>query len=254
MPRRLPLVNNLARRVGAGVALILLSNVAIFLVAFVGFHVLRSKAFAHIFYDWLALSLANVAHGRVWTLLTYGWLHDVDDLFHIVGNMLVLYFLAPPLERAWGMRRMLRFWFGAVLGGGLLSLVAALLGTDVLTLGASAGSVALIGAWSWRFPNQRLLLFFVVPIQARWLVYGVVAGDILLAVTGSDVAIWAHFGGLIAAWLMVNGWTRPQRLRLLWRKWRLQRDAGHRKRVRDSLKVLRGGRDKKDDDDEPMIH
>ena len=154
------------------------------------------------------------------------------------------------------MKRMLRFWLGAVFGGGLLCFVVGLFSADATTLGASAGSIALIGAWSWRFPEQRLLLMFVVPIKARWLVYGVVVGDIIFAAAGSNVAIWAHFGGLIAAWLMVNGWTRPDRLRLLWRRWRLRRDAGHKRRVRDSLKVLRGGRndDSNDDDDEPMIN
>lgn len=255
MPRRPPMVNRLIGRLGPAVAIIVASNVAVFLVAFAGFFVLRSEAFTHVYYDWLALSVANVLQGKVWTLLTYGWLHNADSLMHILANMLVVWFLAPPLAQRWGTRRMLRFWVGAVFGGGLLCFLVGLIGAgQATTVGASAGSVALVGAWSWSFPEQRLLLMFVLPVKARWLVYGVVAVDIVFALTGSDVAVSAHFGGLIAAWLMLKGWTPPRRWRLRWRRWRLSRDLVHRQRLKDGLKVLQGGRKDDDDDDEPMIH
>jgi membrane associated rhomboid family serine protease len=148
-----------------------------------------------------------------------------------------------------GSRRFFRFWCFTVLGGGLLCFVVGLFGTDqAITVGASAGAVALVGAWSWLYPERKLLLMFVVPVKARWLVYGVVAVDVLAGIVGSEVAVWAHLGGLAAAWLMLHGWASPEKLWLRWRRWRLGRDHAHRAH----LKVLKGG--KSDDDDEPMIH
>ncbi len=253
MPRRLSLVNRMAQRLGPAVTAIILSNAAVFLITFLGIHTFHSAAFEALYHDWLALSVGSVLSGRVWTLLSYGWLHDVDTAMHIVLNMVVVWFLAPPLEKRMGSKRMLRFWFGTVFGGGLLCFLAGLFSAQqAITVGASAGSIALVGAWSWLYPERKLLLMFVVPIKAGWLVYGVVAVDVVAGLTGSDVAVWAHFGGLIAAWLMLHGWASPEKLWLRWRRWRLSRDYAHKARMRARLKVLKGG--KSDDDDEPMIH
>jgi len=254
MPRRLPLVNSMIQRVGPTVTAIILSNAAVFLAAFVGIHVVDSAAFEHFYHHWLALSVGAVVSGKVWTLFTYGWLHDVDTAMHIVLNMVVVWFLAPPLERRMGGRRFLRFWCVTVLGGGLLCFLAGLFSdAQATTVGASAGAVALVGAWSWLYPERKLLLMFVLPIKARWLVYGVVAVDVVIGLVGSDVAVWAHFGGLLAAWLFLNGWTSPEKLWLRWRRWRLSRDYAHKARMRASLKVLKGGRDD-DEDDGPTIN
>lgn len=251
MPRRLPLVRKLPAHLGDGVILIGLANVAVFLICFVAFFGVRSKAFVGLYFDWLALSVPAVLSGRVWTLLTYGFLHDMDALSHILFNLLGLYFLGPQVERHFGRRVFLRFWLATIAGGGVLAFLAALVsGNTGVTIGASAGTVALIGAWSWLYPNQKLLLLFLIPVQSRWLVYIAVGIDIVFGLTGSDVAIWAHFGGVITAWLWIHGWLKPggwrRRLTVWQLRWR--RHKLHKRRRR--FRVIDGG----GDDDEPMIH
>jgi membrane associated rhomboid family serine protease len=251
MPRRLPLVNKLPRQLGDAVLIIGLANLGVFAICFVGFFVLRSKGFVEVYHDWLALSARNVLSGKVWTLLTYGFLHDLDTLMHIPGNMIGLYFLGPPIERRFGKRAMLKFWLGAVLGGGILAFLADLVGpADTLTFGASAGTIALVGAWSWIYPNQTLLLMFIIPVPARHLVKIVVVLDLLFAFSGSDVSVAAHFGGLIAAWLMIHGWTRPDRIIAGFNRFKARAEQRQRQRKRKKFRVIPGG----NSDDEPMIH
>jgi len=210
-----------------------------------------------IYVKWLALSLESLGGGAIWTLLTYGFLHDLQGISHLLFNMVALYFLAPPLAERWGDRAFLRFWLMCIVGGGvgatLFSLVA---DPNAYTVGASAAVMGLVGAWSWVFPNQRLLLFFVVPIPAKRIVVIAVVLDIVLWVTGSDIAIGAHFGGLLTAWLILNGYTRPRLLRTRWRKWQLERRRRRGGKARERFKVIDGGRNGSggDDDDDPRYN
>ncbi len=217
--------------------------------------------------QWLAVSWLNVAAGHVWTLATYSLVHDVDSPFPIFATLLALYFIAPLLERRWGARGFLHAWVSSVVAGGLAVVALQLLlpaGTAGLTapvIGASAGIFGLIAAWSWLFPDQRLLLFFIVPVQARWVLPGLIALDLLFALLGSEPSIAANLGGVGGMWLVLNGWTRPRLLRTRWIAWRVRR---HRQKVRASLRVVQGGksdeprsdadRDDARDDDPPVIH
>lgn len=218
-----------------------------------------------LYFDWLALSVGALSHGALWSLVTYGFLHDLQDISHLLFNMVALYFLGRPLEQRWGERGFLRFWLGCLVGGGIAGALFHLV-TDASahTVGASAGVMGLVGAWSWLFPNQRLLLFFVIPVPARRIVWLAVAIDFVVFATGGNIAIAAHLGGLGAAWLILNGWTRPRLLRTRLHKWRIERAIRAKKRARSGLHVIDGGKnrprkggpndDDDDDDDDPRYN
>ncbi|MFZ4577161.1 MAG: rhomboid family intramembrane serine protease [Myxococcota bacterium] len=156
--------------------------------------------------DHLALSAGALRRGELQTLATYGLLHDLDGYLHILFNVMVLYFFGPALERRWGTAAFLRYFaIAAVAGGVFQGGFDLMVGRENLTVGASAGLMALLAAFAWSNPNAQILLFFVIPVQARYLIPVTVGMDLLVWLTDGGVAFFAHLGGLAAAWVLLRG-------------------------------------------------
>ena len=252
MPRLPGPVNRLQARHGPVVVALIVANLALQVV----FGLFGSgNALATVYRDWLALSAPNVLSGKVWTLLSYGFLHDVADIFHVLFNMLALFFLGPQFERRWGSREFLRFWILCILGGGVAQALWSLVtGDPGIAVGASAAVMGLVGAWSWIFPTQKLLLFFVIPIKARYIVPLAIVLDLVLAFMGSDIAVAAHLGGMLTAWLILNGLLNPRLLRTRLAHMQATRDAQRRQKQKQRFRVIDGGKTDNDNDDDPRYN
>ena len=157
-----------------------------------------------------AFALWPLASGQFlpWQLLSYGFLHG--GLSHLVFNMFGLYMFGGELERVWGTRRFLVFYFVSVLGAALAQLaVAAWSGSMVPTIGASGGLFGLLLGFAMLFPHRKIVpLIPPIPMPA-WLfvsIYGLI--ELGLGITGSmaGVAHFAHLGGLVGGWLVIRYW------------------------------------------------
>ncbi|MEP6720517.1 MAG: rhomboid family intramembrane serine protease [Variovorax sp.] len=157
-----------------------------------------------------AFALWPIASGEFlpWQLLSYSFLHG--GLSHLVFNMFGLYMFGAELERVWGARRLLVFYFVSVLCAALAQLgVAALSGSMVPTIGASGGLFGLLLGFAMLFPHRKIVpLIPPIPMPA-WLfvlLYGLV--ELGLGVTGSlnGVAHFAHLGGIAGGWLTLRYW------------------------------------------------
>lgn len=141
-----------------------------------------------------------------WQLVTYAFLHG--GMGHIFFNMFALYMFGGTLERLFGTRFYLSFYFASVVSAALTQLVVATLtGSTNPTIGASGGVFGLLLAFGMYFPRQRVVLLFPpIPMQA-WLfvtLYG--ALELFLGVSGTQagVAHFAHLGGMLGAFLMIQ--------------------------------------------------
>ena len=193
--------------------------------------------------DFLALKTDVVQKPwRVFTLLTYGFVHSPLDgrspgFWHLAGNMLVLYFLGQWVERRLGYYEFLRFYLVAIVLGGLAFLVSSLLqGEDRAVVGASGAVSAVLMLFVFMYPREKVLLFFVLPIPAWLLGAIVVGGDIFSALNPNNrIAVETHFAGLaFGAAYHYFGWN--------FRKFRIER-LGAVFKSRPKLKVHRGGVD-----------
>jgi len=152
-----------------------------------------------------------------WQLVTYAFLHG--GLWHVAFNMFALYMFGGPIERVFGTRRFLLYYFVCVVSAALTQLaVAAMLGGLYPTIGASGGVFGLLLAYGLYFPNNRVMLIFPpIPMPARVFVVLYAALELFLGVTGTQagVAHFAHLGGMIGAWLLLRLWRggvrRPSR-------------------------------------------
>jgi membrane associated rhomboid family serine protease len=139
--------------------------------------------------------------------VTYGFLHG--SLTHIFFNMLALYMFGSDVERLFGSRFFLQYYFACLITGAAAHLVAtAWMGAPPTpTVGASGAMFGLLLAFGWYFPQRRIMLLFPpIPMPSRVFVtvYGLL--ELTLGVTGTarGVAHFAHLGGMLGGFLMIQ--------------------------------------------------
>jgi membrane associated rhomboid family serine protease len=173
-------------------------------------------------FEWFAFQPGELIF-RPWGPFTYMFLHG--DLMHLAVNMLVLFFFGPPLEARWGEREFIRFYVVCGLGGVVLSFLF----QPAWVVGASAAMYGIMLAFAMSWPNVPIYIWGIFPVQAKYLV-GFLAVVALLSATtsaeGSNVAHFAHLGGLVAGFLYLKAdWRTSDRLQ------RLQHAASRRRRM-----------------------
>lgn len=144
-----------------------------------------------------------------WQLVTYAFLHG--GLTHIFFNMLGLWMFGSDLERLWGPKRFLQYYFACVLTAGATQLLFAALRGGVLypTVGASGGLFGLLLAFGMMFPNRMIMpLFPPIPMKAKVFVAVFGGLELLFGVTGTfeGVAHFAHLGGMLGGFLLIRYW------------------------------------------------
>ncbi|MBL9090711.1 MAG: rhomboid family intramembrane serine protease [Planctomycetaceae bacterium] len=140
---------------------------------------------------------------NVWQLVTYGFLHDTHDLFHILFNMLGLFFFGRDLEAMYGKWEFLRLYLGAIIFGGLVWVAAQTFihhnpVADVV--GASAGIAAIVILFALHFPRRMLLFWGFIPVPA-WALGAFIVVTNMLGAFGAEgsTAYEAHLGGIAFA-------------------------------------------------------
>ena len=143
-----------------------------------------------------------------WQVVSYAFLHG--SIGHLFFNMLGLWMFGAELEQLWGTRRFAQFYGASILAAALTQLlVAAATGSVYPTIGASGGLFGLLLAFGMTFPNRTIMpLFPPIPMKAKVFVAVYGALELLFGVTGavSGVAHFAHLGGMLGGWLMLNYW------------------------------------------------
>lgn len=116
----------------------------------------------------LSLNTDKVWHGEIWRLLTYAFLHETTNIWHIVINMLFLWWFGSDMEDLYGPREFLAFYLtGALLGG--LAFQVARIGEPARCIGASGAVMAVSVLCAFHYPTRTILVFFFLPMQL-WLV------------------------------------------------------------------------------------
>jgi len=177
-----------------GVKWLLISNTAVFVLSYL----LNQAGFGNIFSPFALAPRAVVFHFAIWQLATYLFLHG--GVWHLLFNMLTLWMFGVTLERDWGTRKFLKYYFICGIGAGLCDVtVNALLGNwNTSTIGASGAIFGVLLAFGVLYPETTILFMFLFPIQAKYfvMIYGAMALLGSLNVN-SGVSNVAHLGGMI---------------------------------------------------------
>lgn len=177
---------------------------------------------------------------RPYQLVTHFFMHG--DLFHIFFNMFALAVFGANLERIWGPKRFLAFYFITAIGAALLHMgvqgyeiyqlvntpfpgyefgdmlmpneIAAFTKMMIPTVGASGAVYGIIAGFAMLFPNTQLMLLFPpIPIKAKWLALGLAGFAVYKGYVdnpGDSVAHFAHLGGMLFGFILVKIWQRDK--------------------------------------------
>jgi len=174
------------------------------------------------------------------------FLHSTGGLGHILFNMLALWMIGTDLERTWGTRFFVKYYFVTGIGAGAASLLLSIFSETVYytpMVGASGAIYGLLLAYAMYFPNRMLVLFiFPVPARIAVTILGAIAFVSSMGGPGGGVAHSAHLGGLIVGYLYLKSLrARPMdELKYRYLKWKMGR-------ARSKFDVYSGGRTPDDD-------
>jgi len=143
-----------------------------------------------------------IEKGYIWQLFTYMFLHG--SLLHIFVNMYALLIFGISIEQAWGIKRFLFYYLFTGTGAGIVIFIINMIvgGTSYYasTIGASGAVFGLLLAFGILFPDAEILLFFFIPLKAKFLVilYGGLELYALISSGGqSNISHVGHLGGLL---------------------------------------------------------
>lgn len=144
-----------------------------------------------------------------WGLVTYMFLHS--GFFHILFNMLWMYWLGMLLHEYLGNTRVYQIYFFGGIAGGLLYMLCYNIFpvfksgiNESFALGASAGVLALIAAAATLLPNYTVMLFGVFAVQLRYIAIFSVLIDLLNISSSNAGGRIAHLGGALAGFLFIK--------------------------------------------------
>jgi len=170
--------------------LLIIANIAVFVMQSQFPEITSTLAFVPV------LSLV-----RPWTAVTYMFLHA--GLGHIAFNMLSLYFFGPQVEDRLGGARYLTLYFVSGLFGAATSMVFS---PRSPIIGASAAVFGVLLAFAYFWPRAQLLIWGIVPVEARTLIIVMTIISLLggVGLGMQNVAHFAHIGGFVGGWLVLR--------------------------------------------------
>ena len=149
-----------------------------------------------------------------WQFVSYMFMHA--NFSHIFFNLFALWMFGQAIENFWGTKRFAIYYFLTGIGAGLLHI---LINSDpvmtqqglqfIPTVGASGAVYGILLAFGMMFPDRPImLLFFPVPIKAKYFVAFFGAIEFFSGITRSDqgVAHFAHLGGMLVGFILIKYW------------------------------------------------
>ena len=172
---------------------------------------------------------------RPWQFITHMFMHG--GFWHIFFNMYTLWMFGSVLERAWGWKKFLLFYFVTGLGAALLHTGVQFIEAQVYmsriaegsaqaaaalhrlnltpTVGASGAIYGVLLGFAMLYPDAILTLIFPpVPLKAKWFVIIFAVIELLTGIfgVGGSIAHFAHLGGMLFGWLLIMYWKKKRTL------------------------------------------
>jgi membrane associated rhomboid family serine protease len=207
---------------------LIIANFVVFLATMLYDSNMMYANFAMFNVDFRCLGEADMTLFEPWQPLTYMFMHSSVDFSHIFFNMFSLWMFGRTLELEMGWKRFLIYYIVCGVGAALFQMGVAQIDLAHIeigskawdaymstpTVGASGAIFGLLLAFGLLHPNALISLIFPpITLKAKWfvIIYGVL--ELLLGVTGSmsNVAHFAHLGGMFWGLLLLLWWRHQAR-------------------------------------------
>ncbi len=189
----------------------------------------------------------------IWQPITYMFLHSIN-IFHVLLNMVSLWFFGSELEYRWGAKSFLLYYFVCGVGAAIIYFLAVVVwglvqGQEPMVyripvIGASGAVFGILLAYGILFGDRVIYFMMLFPMKAKIFVMVIAGVEIVTLVSsgmgGTGVANMAHIGGLISGYLYLMYWTRFQQ-----KRWR----GAKKSKTRRNLRLVVNNDKKKEDSD-----
>jgi len=206
----------LGGRITPGIKTLIVANVAVFVLQVLA-RTLGDSGIEPI----LGLTPAFVFGNLwVWQIVTYMFLHSTGWLGHLLLNMLMLWMFGTEVEKVWGTREFVKYYFVCGIGA---AITTCLVFRDSNTIGASGAIFGVMLAYGLMYPNRQIFFWFIFPMRAISFVLLCTGIELFSLLNMQDgVAHFAHLGGMLFGYLYLK---RAWRLKEFWNelRWRLRR-------------------------------
>lgn len=127
------------------------------------------------YYNYLSLDASMILKGQIWRVLTFIIYPPSTSLLYFVIAMFLYYSLGTTLEKVWGAFKFNLYFLIGIVGHVLAALIIYLVFGRIYLLGTAYLNYSLFFAFAATFPDMQFLLFFIIPVKAKWLgiLYGV---------------------------------------------------------------------------------
>lgn len=123
-----------------------------------------------VYEKYLRLDAQQILSGQVWRVVTFMiYPPGGGSLFGSLIGMYLYYMLGVNLERIWGAFRFNVYFFMGVIGHVAAALVVYIFFKQKVYLNTEFLNYSLFFAFAATFPDLEFLLFFVIPIKAKWM-------------------------------------------------------------------------------------
>lgn len=194
---------------------LILINVILFLILAVVHVVTTIAGFENIFsiiYAQFSLppSISDFIN-RPWTILTYGFTHSLTDIWHIIFNMISLYWFGKLFIEYLGNDRLIALYVLGAIAGGIIYLA---LYNSVPFFMQRANSAGMVGASGAIFaimvgcatllPNYTFYLLFFGPVRIKYIALIFIVVSFIGTVSKNAGGNLAHLGGAAVGYLYVR--------------------------------------------------
>ncbi len=174
----------------------LLSSVMkILLIINVGVFVLDLITEGEIINRYGGLSLPEIKNLQLWRFVSYFFIHSQNGFTHILFNMLMLWMFGNSVVLSLGEKSFLRFYFmSGIFAGVVTMLFDVYTGVPKIYIGSSGAVLSVVVFFGCYSPNQKLWIWGIFPLKAKWMVVLIVLGDILFF-GDNNIASISHLAG-----------------------------------------------------------
>lgn len=157
---------------------------------------------------------------RPWTILTYAFAHSFSSLWHILMNMLVLYWFGRVFVDFLGSQKLINLYvIGAIAGGttyllayNLIPWYAERINMFDGMVGASAAVYAITVATATSWPDYRFYLFFIGPVKIVYIAAFVVFISLIGTIGSNAGGNLAHLGGALIGFIYARQLSKGNEL------------------------------------------
>jgi hypothetical protein len=192
-------------------------NLMYYIIILYGIGTVLDMVAPQIYNRYLSLNAAAILQGQVWRIFTFLIQGPSDGILFAIIALYLYYMIGTNLENQWGAFRFNMYFLIGILGHVIAAIIVYLITGVPYLLGTSYLNFSLFFAFAATYPNMQFLLFFIIPIKAKWMawlngayfVYAFIAGNI-----ATKICVVLSFANFLIFFLATRNYKRisPQEI------------------------------------------